>query len=304
MILCIFASATQLAMDTPLLDPTSYTKKVLSTLDTCLICIFTVEALLKIFVYGLINNGPKSYLRASTLDFSILMLTYLCLTPLGQTLKVVKTFKISKALRLISRNEGLQVAVRALIFAIPNVFKISLIMGLFYLIFGVINISYFKGTQYYCYQALQELEETLLTKWDCLDAGGTWELYVYNWDNIQNAVVTLFVMATTAGWNVVTLQTLASNGVDMIPDPSKERDPVWIMYFTLFMLIGSIFFINLFVGVVQTTFRSEHARVGGDKLLTEKQKEWIELKLLVLRSAPSAKLKPPQNAFRRFAFKI
>ena len=111
-------------------------------------------------------------------------------------------------------------------------------------------------------------------------------------------------MATTAGWNVVTLQTLASNGVDMIPDPNKERDPVWIMYFTLFILVGSIFFINLFVGIVQTTFRSEHARVGGDKLLTDKQKEWIELKLLVLRSAPSAKLKPPQNALRRFAFKI
>ena len=93
-------------------------------------------------------------MRASALDFCILMLTYLCLTPLGQSLKVVKTFKISKALRLISRNEGLQVAVRALIFAIPNVLKISLIMGLFYLIFGVINISYFKGTQYYCYQPL------------------------------------------------------------------------------------------------------------------------------------------------------
>jgi len=79
-------------MDTPLLDPTSKTKEVLSKLDSSLICIFTVEALLKVLVYGLINNGPKSYMRASALDFGILMLTYLCLTPLGNSLKVVKTF--------------------------------------------------------------------------------------------------------------------------------------------------------------------------------------------------------------------
>ena len=113
-----------------------------------------------------------------------MIFTYLCLTPLGITIKGVKAIKITKALRLISRNEGLQVAVRALIFAIPNVLKISLIMGMFYMIFGVINISYFKGKLFYCLNPISDLASTLDTKWDCLDAGGSWILRAYNWDNI------------------------------------------------------------------------------------------------------------------------
>lgn len=53
-------------------------------------------------------------------------------------------------MRLISRNEGLKVAVRALFFAIPNVLKIALIMILFFMIFAVIGVSYFKGKLFYC----------------------------------------------------------------------------------------------------------------------------------------------------------
>lgn len=37
-------------------------------------------------------------------------------------------------------------------------------------------------------------------KWDCLSAGGEWVNQIYNFDDIPNAMVTLFVMATTAGW--------------------------------------------------------------------------------------------------------
>jgi hypothetical protein len=72
------------------------------------------------------------------------------------------------------------------------------------------------------------------------------------------------------------------------------------------MIIGSIFFINMFIGVVQNTFKSEHDRAGGDQLLTDKQKEWIELKLLVLRSAPFAEPKPPAGSgcFRLSLYKF
>jgi voltage-dependent calcium channel L type alpha-1D len=45
--------------------------------------------------------------------------------------------------------------------------------------------------------------------------------------------------------------------------------------------------------------------VGGNDLLTDKQKEWIETRLLVLRSTPIKKLKPPsENRFRTLMFRI
>lgn len=58
------------------------------------------------------------------------------------------------------------------------------------------------------------------------------------------------------------------------------------MFFVVFMLIGCFFFINLFVAVVISNFNSEHDKIGGNNLLTDKQREWIDLKLLVLRSQP------------------
>jgi hypothetical protein len=72
----------------------------------------------------------------------------------------------------------------------------------------------------------------------------------------------------------------------------------------LFLIVGFFFFLNLFIGVVVTNFNTEKDKIGGNDLLTEKQREWIDLKLLVLRSAPIKKIMPPKNKFRLAFFKI
>ena len=59
------------------------------------------------------------------------------------------------------------------------------------------------------------------------------------------------------------------------------------------MIVGSFFLINLFVGVVISTFNSEQDKIGKNDLLTDKQKEWIDARLLILRSTPSPKIKAP-----------
>lgn len=67
------------------------------------------------------------------------------------------------------------------------------------------------------------------------------------------------------------------------------------MFFILFLIVGYFFFINLFIGVVVSTFNIEQDKLGGSDLLTEKQREWLELKLLILRAAPIKKITPPTN---------
>jgi hypothetical protein len=70
------------------------------------------------------------------------------------------------------------------------------------------------------------------------------------------------------------------------------------------MVIGFFFFLNLFIGVVVTTFNSEHDRLGGNDLLTEKQREWIDLKLLILRAAPIKRMTPLSSKISKFSFRI
>ena len=58
-------------------------------------------------------------------------------------------FRIVRALRLISRNDGLRVGLQALIKAIPNFFRIFSIIILLFLMFGIVAVSFFKGTFFY-----------------------------------------------------------------------------------------------------------------------------------------------------------
>lgn len=84
------------------------------------------------------------------LDFIVLIFSYLSLTSLIQTFKIFKTLRILRSLRIIGKNEGMKVAVRALLFAFPNIINITIIMILSHSIFGIIAMSYFKGKMHYC----------------------------------------------------------------------------------------------------------------------------------------------------------
>lgn len=94
-------------------------------------------------------NGKWSYLRRPwyVLDFVIVLISIVSQTPLSNDFKVIKVLRI---LRIISRNEGLKIAVRALYHALPNILNVTVIMLIFFLIFGVIGVSQFKGKFYFC----------------------------------------------------------------------------------------------------------------------------------------------------------
>lgn len=141
------------------------------------------------------------------------------------------------------------------------------------------------------------------TKWDCLNLGGEWTSKFYTFDSMSSALVNLFVMSTTAGWGENALTMITSTDKDYAMN-NEQRPAFWIFFFIVFMCVGYFFFLNFFVGVVVSNFYREHDKVGGNNLLTDKQKEWIELKLLVLRSQPLQRLKAPKNWFMKIFYDI
>lgn len=105
------------------------------------------------------------------LDFFIVVVSIISITPFSRGLKLIKVLRV---LRLLSRHEGLRVAIRALYHALPNILNITVIMMIFFLIFGVIAVSEFKGKFYFCSEDI-ETETVIKSKWDCLNAGGLWD---------------------------------------------------------------------------------------------------------------------------------
>ena len=79
-----------------------------------------------------------------------------------------------------------------------------------------------------------------------------WENYDMNFDNLGQAMQTLFEMSTTEGWTAVMYQGVDAVGIDHGPI-EYYNEPV-TAYFLIFMVIGSFFLLNLFVGIILDNF--------------------------------------------------
>ena len=76
-LISILLSSIHLALDSPLLDPAGTQYHLLKYIDLAITIIFSVEALLKLFSFGLIFNGKESYFRSTwnLFDFIIVILS-------------------------------------------------------------------------------------------------------------------------------------------------------------------------------------------------------------------------------------
>jgi len=112
----IIISSILLAIENPLHDPDSALMQLIYKLDICMTTVFALEAVLKIIAYGFLFNGRKSYLRIpwNLIDFIIVLFSVVSLSLTNNKLKIVKVLRLLRVLRplrVISRNEGLKVAV-------------------------------------------------------------------------------------------------------------------------------------------------------------------------------------------------
>lgn len=120
-----------------------------------------------------------------------------------QFIKVVRMLRVLRPLRMISRNEGLKIAVISLINAVPSIINALVIAMLFFLLFAIFGTTYFKGRFFYCLtdKINGVVDITLIdTKWDCLCYGGEWINQIVNFDNVINSLAALFVLSSTEGW--------------------------------------------------------------------------------------------------------
>ena len=83
-------------------------------------------------------------------------------------LKILRVLKVLRPLRVVSRNEGLKLSIQSLYMAIPSIMHVTLISVLFWFIFGIVGINFFKGKLYFCkFKNFPDLQ--LEHKWDCLN---------------------------------------------------------------------------------------------------------------------------------------
>ena len=78
---------------------------------------------------------------------------------------------------------------------------------------------------------------------------------MFHYDNVANAMLTLFAVQTTEGWPAILEQSMAATFEDQAPIPlfRVEMSIFYIVYFIVF----PFFFVNIFVALIIITFQEQ-----------------------------------------------
>ncbi|KAF3687867.1 Voltage-dependent T-type calcium channel subunit alpha-1H [Channa argus] len=182
-------------------------------------------------------------------------------------LRVLRLLRTLRPLRVISRAPGLKLVVETLITSLRPIGNIVLICCAFFIVFGILGVQLFKGKFFHC----EGLDVSNITnKTQCLEAGYRWVRRKYNFDNLGQALMSLFVLSCKDGWVSIMYDGLDAVGVNQ--QPIRNNNPWMLLFFISFLLIVSFFVLNMFVGVVVENFHKcrqqqeeEEARMREEK---------------------------------------
>lgn len=137
------------------------------------------------------------------------------------------------------------------------------------------------------------------TKEDCYIAGGRWKNRTYNFDNLLQAMLTLFVVSSLDGWVEIMYHCADAVGEDMHP----QQDHSWlaVVYFVLFLLIVGYFVVSMFVGVIVENFQLTMAN-SQDTVSDEGENTDLSLPTENDESTPLSA--PPSGLIRRGCYRI
>jgi voltage-dependent calcium channel L type alpha-1D len=233
---------------------------------------FTSECVMKIIAYGFIEH-QNAYLRNSwnILDFTIVMIGLFSallaqLQIEGFDVKALRAFRVLRPLRLLSSIPSLQIVLNAILMAIIPLFNIMLLVMFVIIIYAIIGLELFSGIFHTaCFDAITgeiDLDPTPCGG-NLACPNGTicreyWEGPQYgitNFDNIGQAMLTVFQCITLEGWTDVLYWVHDSQGSS------------WqFIYFVTMVVLGSFFVMNLILGVLSGEFSKERekAQSRGD----------------------------------------
>ncbi|CAG0912694.1 unnamed protein product [Notodromas monacha] len=252
---------------------------ILYYMDRIFTVIFFLEMLIKWLALGFNSYFHNAW---CWLDFIIVMVSLINLTAslVGaggiQAFKTMRTLRALRPLRAMSRMQGMRVVVNALVQAIPSIFNVLLVCLIFWLIFAIMGVQMFAGKFAKCVddEGVVIAAEIVNNFTECRDKNFTWVNAPINFDNVLQAYLALFQVATFKGWMDIMYAAVDSRGNEM--QPSREVNIYMYWYFVFFIIFGSFFTLNLFIGVIIDNFNEQKKKMRGslEMFMTEDQKKY------------------------------
>ncbi|KAM9597582.1 voltage-dependent T-type calcium channel subunit alpha-1G isoform 29-T29 [Trichechus inunguis] len=304
----IFLNCITIAMERPKIDPHSAERIFLTLSNYIFTAVFLAEMTVKVVALGWCF-GEQAYLRSSwnVLDGLLVFISIIDIlvsmvsdsgTKILGMLRVLRLLRTLRPLRVISRAQGLKLVVETLMSSLKPIGNIVVICCAFFIIFGILGVQLFKGKFFVCQG---EDTRNITNKSDCAEASYRWVRHKYNFDNLGQALMSLFVLASKDGWVDIMYDGLDAVGVDQ--QPIMNHNPWMLLYFISFLLIVAFFVLNMFVGVVVENFHKcrqhqeeEEARRREEKRLRRLEKKRRSKE----KQMAEAQCKPYYSDYSRF----
>ncbi|XP_048344327.1 sodium channel protein type 8 subunit alpha [Sphaerodactylus townsendi] len=312
-IFMILLSSGALAFEDIYIEQRKTIRTCLEYADKVFTYIFILEMLLKWCAYGFVKFFTNAW---CWLDFLIVAVSLVSLiaNALGYSelgaIKSLRTLRALRPLRALSRFEGMRVVVNALVGAIPSIMNVLLVCLIFWLIFSIMGVNLFAGKYHYCFnETAEELFDIDIVnnKSDCerlMEPNSTeirWKNVKINFDNVGAGYLALLQVATFKGWMDIMYAAVDSRKVEQQP---KYEDNIYMyIYFVIFIIFGSFFTLNLFIGVIIDNFNQQKKKFGGqDIFMTEEQKKYYNAMKKLGSKKPQKPIPRPLNRVQGAVF--
>ncbi|XP_074519855.1 sodium channel protein type 4 subunit alpha A [Halichoeres trimaculatus] len=311
-IFMILLSSGALAFEDIHIERRRTIKIILEFADKVFTYIFIIEMLLKWIAYGFKTYFTNAWcwLDFFIVDISLISLfaNWMGYSDLGP-IKSLRTLRALRPLRALSRFEGMRVVVNALVGAIPSIFNVLLVCLIFWLIFSIMGVNLFAGKFYRCINTTSEElfpMSVVNNKSECLalmeaTQEARWVNVKVNYDNVGKGYLSLLQVATFKGW--MDIMYAAVDSREVLEQPSYEINLYMYMYFVIFIIFGSFFTLNLFIGVIIDNFNQQKKKFGDkDIFMTEEQKKYYDAMKKLGSKKPQKPIPRPTNLIQGMVF--
>lgn len=211
---------------------------LLHMLDTIVLWIFVVEIVVKMGAEG--KKPHRYFLDAwNVFDFIIVAAAFLPFG--GNAVTVLRLLRLLRVLKLVRALPKLQILVGALLKSIPSMAYVSVLLLLLFYIYAVAAVFLFSAND------------------------------PLHFENLQMSMLSLFRIVTLEDWtdimyiNMFGCDAYGYSADSVMQCVSPEANPALAAgFFVSFVLIGTMVFLNLFIGVIMTGM--DEARAEADDL--------------------------------------
>mmetsp|Transcript_20362 Transcript_20362/g.38964 ORF Transcript_20362/g.38964 Transcript_20362/m.38964 type:complete len:841 (+) Transcript_20362:3-2525(+) len=263
---------------------------------------------IKILAMGLLF-GKDTYLRDSwnVIDCFTTVMSLVSLQ--FPALVWARALRSVRPLRIINRIKSFRIITSSIVFAMKESSTIGAMALIFWVLLSVFGMQLFLGTFSVC------SDPDVIDREECVgaftDASGQvderrWEVLVNtHFDNIFNAMLATFEVATLEMWPNIMYYGVDIRGVGKAMDSHSNRSSVNALYFVLVVLVFGFFIINLFVGIVMDTFNSfKMENEERDWSPSWAGEEWLDTEKELMKLKPFVNVPRPKNRLRAWFHKI